>query len=174
MVAGSEGDARRPVGHAREIADKLDGLIAREATKSAGRAPTYRELADRINALAGRDVISKDTVRNLHLGVTQKGQPPNPTVDTLDWLGRGFGIREGARYFLDNAQTESVNAQFDRLDDIGGLRQALGNAEVVGLVQRASGLSDGSLHMLAALADRLKALEEDASSERKAGPTGEG
>ncbi|MGW5342069.1 hypothetical protein [Streptomyces sp. HUAS TT3] len=146
---------------ARRIADRLDGLIARESART-GRAPTYRELAERINTLAGRDVISKDTIRNLHHGVNQKGQLPNPTVDTLDWLGRGFGIRVGAAYFVDEAKAAAVDEQLDRLEKIGGLKQALGNSEVISLVQRASGLSDSSLHVLAALADKLQQLEKDA------------
>lgn len=145
------------------IADKIDALIARDAARGGGRAPTYRELAERINRIAGHDVISKDTIRNLHHGVTQKGQTPNPTVETLDWLGRGFGIQQGASYFLDDARTEAVDEQLDRVEKLGELRRALGNAEVVSLVQRASGLSDGSLHMLLALADRLKDLEAEAA-----------
>ncbi|MEV7025304.1 hypothetical protein [Kitasatospora sp. NPDC093558] len=152
----------RPPARARAIADKIDHLISRDAARAGGRAPTYRELADRINAVAGRDVISKDTIRNLHHGVTQKGQCPNPTVDTLDWLGRGFGIRQGAAYFLDDRRTADVDEQLDRLDKFGDLRQALGNSGVVSLVKRASGLSDNSLHMLLALADRLKSLEDGA------------
>ncbi|MFE2145627.1 hypothetical protein ACFXA3_28510 [Streptomyces sp. NPDC059456] len=153
----------RPGERAGKIAERLDGLIAREAAKAGGRAPTYRELADRINRLAGRDVISKDTIRNLQHGVNQKGQLPNPTVDTLDWLGRGFGIQAGASYFLDDSKAAVVDEQLDRLEKIGDLRQALGNSEVVSLVQRASGLSDGSLHMLVALADKLKQLEQGAA-----------
>ena len=157
------GDDAPTAGRAQRIADKLDGLIAREAAKVGGRAPTYRELADRINALAGHDVISKDTIRNLHLAVTQKGSTPNPTVDTLDWLGRGFGVQEGASYFLDDARTAAVDRQLDMLNQVGGLGKALGSSEFVGLLQRASGLSEGSLHTLAALADRLKALEAEAA-----------
>ncbi|MQS14386.1 hypothetical protein F7Q99_19495 [Streptomyces kaniharaensis] len=160
---GDAAGTDRSPSRARAIADKIENLLAREAARAGGRPPTYRELADRINTLAGRDVISKDTIRNLHHGVTQKGQSPNPTVDTLDWLGRGFGIQQGAAYFLDDSRTADVDEQLDRLDKFGDLRQALGNSEVVSLVKRASGLSDGSLHMLLALADRLKSLEEGAS-----------
>ncbi|MGW2253001.1 hypothetical protein ACWCXH_22775 [Kitasatospora sp. NPDC001660] len=152
----------RSPGRARAIAGKIDHLISREAARAGGRTPTYRELADRINTLAGRDVISKDTIRNLHHGVTQKGQSPNPTVDTLDWLGRGFGIRQGAAYFLDDRRTAEVDEHLDRLEKFGDLQQALGNSGVVSLVKRASGLSDNSLDMLLALADRLKSLEEGA------------
>ncbi|MEE1785342.1 hypothetical protein PUR71_20850 [Streptomyces sp. SP17BM10] len=158
-----------PPGRARAIADKIDHLISRDAARTGGRAPTYRELADRINTLAGRDVISKDTIRNLHHGVTQKGQSPNPTVDTLDWLGRGFGIRQGAAYFLDDRGTAEVDEQIDRLDTFGDLRQALGNSGVVSLVKRASGLSDHSLNMLLVLAERLKTLEDGASETDGAG-----
>lgn len=160
---GVPGEPARAAERAGRIADKLGGLIARETAKAGGRAPTYRELADRINRLAGRDVISKDTIRNLQHGVNQKGQIPNPTVDTLDWLGRGFGIQAGASYFLDESKAAVVDEQLDQLEKIGHLRQALGNSEVVSLVQRASGLSDGSLHMLVALADRLKELEQGAA-----------
>lgn len=161
-----------PPGRARAIADKIDHLISRDAARSGGRAPTYRELADRINALAGRDVISKDTIRNLHHGVTQKGQSPNPTVDTLDWLGRGFGIRRGAAYFLDDRRTAETDEQLDRLDRLdqfGDLRQALGHSGVVNLVKCASGLSDNSLNMLLVLADRLKTLEEGSSGADRPG-----
>ncbi|WP_051696126.1 hypothetical protein [Streptomyces sp. NRRL S-244] len=159
-AAGEAAD--HPADRARKIADRLDGLIARETERTGGRAPAYRELAERINTLAGRDVISKDTIRNLHHGVNQKGQAPNPTVDTLDWLGRGFGIQAGAGYFLDDMKAAAVDDQLARLDKISGLRQALDNSEVVGLVQRASGLSDSSLNMLVALADKLVQLEQEA------------
>ncbi|MET9608062.1 hypothetical protein ABZZ17_23820 [Streptomyces sp. NPDC006512] len=161
-VTSGSGGPERSAERARKIAERLDRLIGREAAKEGGRAPAYRELAERINKLAGRDVISKDTIRNLHHGVNQKGMVPNPTVDTLDWLGRGFGIQAGASYFVDDAKASVVDEQLDRLEKIGELRQALGNSEVVSLVQRASGLSDGSLHMLVALADKLKQLEDNA------------
>ncbi|MFD5146600.1 hypothetical protein [Streptomyces sp. NPDC058401] len=161
VAGGAEGPVRS-ADRARRIAERLDRLIGREAVKAGGRAPTYRELTERINRLAGRDVISKDTIRNLHHGINQKGQVPNPTVDTLDWLGRGFGIRAGASYFVDDSKAAVVDEQLERLEKIGDLRQALGNSEVVSLVQRASGLSDGSLHMLVALADKLKQLEDSA------------
>ncbi|MCG6499999.1 hypothetical protein [Kitasatospora sp. A2-31] len=170
---GADGAADRSPGRAALIADKIDALITREAARAGGRAPTYRELAERINRIAGHDVISKDTIRNLHHGVTQKGQTPNPTVETLDWLGRGFGIRQGAAYFLDDARTAAVDEQLERLEQLGELRQALGNNDVVNLVQRASGLSDGSLHMLLALADRLKSLEEGAADQGGPGAQGE-
>ncbi|MEU8513695.1 hypothetical protein AB0C76_19195 [Kitasatospora sp. NPDC048722] len=160
-----------PLCRARAIADKIDHLISRDAARADGRAPTYRELADRINTLAGRDVISKDTIRNLHHGVTQKGRSPNPTVDTLDWLGRGFGIRQGAAYFLDDRRTADVDEQLARLDKFGDLRQALGNSGVVSLVKRASGLSDNSLNMLLVLAERLRTLEEGASGADGPGPS---
>jgi transcriptional regulator with XRE-family HTH domain len=154
---------------ASAIARRLERLMAREAARSGGRPPAYRELADRINRLAGRDVISRDTIRNLHLGLNQKGQASNPTVETLDWLGRGFGISAGASYFLDDAVAGVVDEQLDQLEKIGGLRQALGKDEVVSLVQRASALSDGSLRVLLTLADNLRKLEQDAAG-RKAGP----
>ncbi len=168
--ARSDDEAPRSAERARKIADRLDALIAREAGAAEGRAPGYRELADRINSLAGRDVISRDTIRNLHHGVNQKGQAPNPTVDTLDWLARGFGIQAGAAYFLDDARAAAVDTQLDQLSRIGDLKQALGNAEVISLVQRASGLSDSSLHMLVALADKLKQLEQDARPPSDASP----
>ncbi|WP_344338935.1 hypothetical protein [Kitasatospora putterlickiae] len=166
-MRGDEPESPSAPSRSAAIADRIDALIARETARAGGRTPTYRELAERTNRLAGRDVISKDTIRNLHHGVTQKGQTPNPTVETLDWLGRCFGIQQGASYFLDDARTGAVDEQLDRLEKLGELRQALGNAEVVNLVQRASGLSDGSLHMLLALADRLKDLEEEASGRPK-------
>ncbi|MFH8642492.1 hypothetical protein [Streptomyces goshikiensis] len=159
---------------ARRIADRLDSLLVRESARTGAPASTYRELADRINRIAGRDVISKDTIRNLHLGTNQKGQAPNPTVDTLDWLGAGFGVRAGASYFLDDASAEAVDEQLDALHQLAGLRAALGNSEVVTLAQRASGLSDNSLHMLVSLAERLKALEEGAAGSPASGSPSSG
>ncbi|WP_328765074.1 hypothetical protein [Streptomyces sp. NBC_00272] len=167
MATGSqppEPGASPSAARARRIADRLDSLLAREGARTGAPAPTYRELADRINRIAGRDVISKDTIRNLHLGTNQKGQAPNPTVDTLDWLGAGFGIKAGATYFLDEASAESVDAQLNALQQLAGLKAALGNSAVVALAERASGLSDNSLHMLVSLAERLKTLEADAAA----------
>ncbi|MEV7187449.1 hypothetical protein [Kitasatospora sp. NPDC093102] len=163
-------------GRARKIAERLDGLMAAEAARIGRKPPAYRELADRINRIAGHNVISKDTIRNLHQAETQKGQPPNPTVETLDWLGLAFGIRSGAAYFLDDAKAAAVDEQLQGLGKLAGLRVALGNAEVIGLAQRASGLSDNSLNMLVALADRLRALEEEAAGRPAArtSPSGEG
>ncbi|MEU4120118.1 hypothetical protein AB0F71_37155 [Kitasatospora sp. NPDC028055] len=190
---GGPEQPEQPGERASAIARRLDRLMAREATRSGGRPPAYRELADRINRLAGRDVISRDTVRNLHLGLNQKGQACNPTVDTLDWLGRGFGIGAGASYFLDDAKAALVDEQLDQLERMAELRQALGNDGVVNLVKRASALSDGSLRVLLSLADNLRKLEQDASGQdagsqdtgsqdassrgasgRNAGPTGAG
>ncbi|MER7773212.1 hypothetical protein [Kitasatospora sp. NPDC096140] len=171
MTAAATGGPSGPfdlADRASAIARRLERLMVREEAKS-GRPPSYRELADRINRLAGRDVISRDTIRNLHLGLNQKGQASNPTVDTLDWLGRGFGISAGAGYFLDDAKAEVIDEQLDQLQRIGELRQALGNDGVVSLVQRASALSDGSLRVLLSLADNLRKLEQDAD-ERGASP----
>ncbi|MGW4815366.1 hypothetical protein ACWEPB_27485 [Kitasatospora cineracea] len=166
---GVPGGGEPPGGRSAAIARRLDGLMAREAAAHGGRPPAYRELADRINTMAGRDVISRDTIRNLHLGLNQKGQASNPTVETLDWLGRGFGIKAGASYFLDDARAAVVDEQLDQLEALGGLRQALGNDGVVSLVQRASALSDGSLRALLALADNLRQVEAHAS-DRNTGP----
>ncbi|MEU9078201.1 hypothetical protein ACFYUY_07590 [Kitasatospora sp. NPDC004745] len=163
MAAATTGGPDQPTDRASAIAGRLDRLMAREAARSGGRPPAYRELADRINRLAGRDVISRDTVRNLHLGLNQKGQASNPTVETLDWLGRGFGISAGASYFLDDARAAVVDEQLEQLERMGELRQALGNDGVVNLVQRASSLSNGSLRVLLALADNLRQVEEQAA-----------
>ncbi|OKI25059.1 hypothetical protein [Streptomyces sp. CB03911] len=153
-----------PGERARRIAERIDALITREAAANHGRAPGYRELADRVNHAAGRSVISKDTIRNLHHASTQKGLAPNPTVETLDWLGLAFGIRSGANYFLDPAAASAVDRQLDDLDELAGLRDALGGSGVIGLARRATGLSENSLEMLLALADRLKVLEAEAAS----------
>ncbi|MER7842553.1 hypothetical protein ABTZ03_01205 [Kitasatospora sp. NPDC096077] len=176
MVKAAAGDGtggpeqqREQGERASAIARRLDRLMAREAARSGGRPPAYRELADRINRLAGRDVISRDTVRNLHLGLNQQGKACNPTVDTLDWLGRGFGIGAGASYFLDDAKAAVVDEQLDQLERAAELRQALGNDGVVNLVTRASALSDGSLRVLLSLADNLRKLEQDAAGTDVAG-----
>ncbi|MEU6863208.1 hypothetical protein ABZ924_08055 [Streptomyces sp. NPDC046876] len=178
MDAVEAGDHRTPPSapdRARKISERLDGLILREAARAGGKAPAYRELADRVNRIAGRSVISRDTIRNLHQATTQKGQSPNPTVETLDWLGLAFGIRSGATYFLDDAKAAAVDEQLLALDKLAGMQAAVGNAGVIGLAQRASGLSDNSLHMLVALADRLSALEAQAAGESSPPPpTGTG
>ncbi|MFJ8015624.1 hypothetical protein [Streptomyces sp. NPDC096339] len=166
MNAEEPGDRQRSSSapdRARRISERLEGLIAREAARAGGKAPVYRELADRVNRIAGRNVISRDTIRNLHQASTQKGQPPNPTIETLDWLGLAFGIRSGATYFLDDAKAAVVDEQLLALDKLAELRAATGNTTVIGLAQRASGLSDNSLDMLVALADRLCALEAEAA-----------
>ncbi|MEV7521412.1 hypothetical protein [Streptomyces sp. NPDC091371] len=168
-------DGRHPASppdRARKISERLDALITREAARAGGKAPAYRELADRVNRIAGRSVISRDTIRNLHQASTQKGQPPNPTVETLDWMGLAFGIRSGATYFLDDAKAAAVDEQLLGLDKLADIRAATGNAGVIGLAQRASGLSNNSLHMLVALADRLSALEAEAAGDAStaAGP----
>ncbi|MEU8844509.1 hypothetical protein AB0D97_36345 [Streptomyces roseus] len=159
---------------ARRISERLDKLIAREAARAGGKAPAYRELADRVNRIAGRSVISRDTIRNLHQASTQKGQAPNPTVETLDWLGLAFGIRCGVTYFLDDAKAAAVDEQLLALDKLAEVHAAVGNAGVVGLAQRASGLSDNSLHMLVALADRLSALEAEAAAGEASAPARSG
>ncbi|MFJ7277083.1 hypothetical protein [Kitasatospora sp. NPDC098663] len=171
MKAAATGGPDQPTDRASAIARRVERLMAREAARSGGRPPAYRELAERINRLAGRDVISRDTIRNLHLGLNQKGQASNPTVETLDWLGRGFGISAGASYFLDDSKAAVVDEQLEQLEKIGELRQALGNDGVVSLVQRASTLSNGSLRVLLALADNLRQVEEHAAG-REEGPAG--
>ncbi|MGW5346689.1 hypothetical protein [Streptomyces sp. NPDC004050] len=176
MNAEEPGDRPHPSSppdRARKISERLEALIAREAARAGGKPPVYRELADRVNQIAGRSVISRDTIRNLHQASTQKGQPPNPTVETLDWLGLAFGIRSGATYFLDDAKAAVVDEQLLALDKLAELRAATGNTGVIGLAQRASGLSDNSLGMLVALADRLSALEAEAAGRPPGAITGE-
>ncbi|GAA2642153.1 MULTISPECIES: hypothetical protein [Streptomyces] len=173
MDAGAGGGREHPSSlpdRAQKISERLDRLIVQETARAGGKAPAYRELAERVNRIAGRGVISRDTIRNLHQATTQKGQPPNPTVETLDWLGLAFGIRCGATYFLDDAKAAVVDEQLLALDALANIRAAAGNAGVIGLAQRASGLSDNSLHMLAALADRLSALEAEAAGDGGGAP----
>ncbi|MER7828274.1 hypothetical protein ABTX85_37645 [Streptomyces sp. NPDC096097] len=163
--AGDRHNPPLPPDRARKISERLTRLIDQETARAGGKAPAYRELADRVNRIARRSVISRDTIRNLHQAVTQKGQAPNPTVETLDWLGLAFGIRSGATYFLDDAKAAVVDEQLLALDKLTSIQAAVGNAGAIGLAQRASGLSDNSLHMLVALADRLSALEAEASGD---------
>ncbi|MEV6580504.1 hypothetical protein AB0M92_20320 [Streptomyces sp. NPDC051582] len=163
--AGDGHHAPSPPDRARKISERLTRLIDQETVRAGGKTPAYRELADRVNRIAGRSVISRDTIRNLHQSVTQKGQAPNPTVETLDWLGLAFGIRSGATYFLDDERAVTVDQQLLALEKLANIQSVVGNAGVIGLAQRASGLSDNSLHMLVALADRLSALEAEAAGE---------
>ncbi|WP_404953872.1 hypothetical protein [Streptomyces sp. 147326] len=172
MDTGEAGDPHHlpsPPDRAHKISERLSALIAQEAARAGGKAPAYRELAERVNRIAGRNVISRDTIRNLHQATTQKGQAPNPTVETLDWLGLAFGIRSGATYFLDDAKAAAVDEQLLALSKLADINGAVGNSGVIGLARRASGLSDNSLHMLVALADRLSALEAEAAGESGGG-----
>ncbi|MFI6350468.1 hypothetical protein [Streptomyces sp. NPDC050560] len=153
----------------RMIAAKLARLVereTREAARRGGPAPSPRSIADRICALAGRKVISKDTVRILLTGRKPTGEPTNPTVDTLDWLAKGFGIKSGAAYFLDDAITERVDAQLDQVSSLGTLTR-----EGVTLAMRASGLSADHMTVVDALVTRLQEIEAGAR-DRVRGPEG--
>lgn len=150
------------------IAGKLQRLFDREAesARATGDAsPTPRSVADRICRSAGDKVISKDTIRILLAGRKPSGEPNNPTVTTLDWLARGFGITSGASYFLDDTVTARVDSQLDQVHALGTLKN-----DGVTLAMRASGLSEEHLGLVQTLVAQLQEIEAEARGRQ--GPPG--
>ncbi|MFD5610534.1 hypothetical protein [Kitasatospora sp. NPDC127060] len=145
--------------HANRISARLGALIVDENSRREEKgepALRYADIAERINRRAGKKVISMDTIRNLHLGRAAGGGLPNPTIATLDAVGVAFGIREGARYFL-SEDTSEIDRQLRNMRALADLRS--GGSELMGLMNRAAGLSEESVKLVAGLAERLQEIE---------------
>lgn len=147
-------------GVAAVIARRLDHLIETENTRrrATGQAPvTYRELAERSNehAAPGR-AIGKDVIHHLHRGRNGDGRATNPTVETLNAIGRAFKIANGAAYFV-SPDTTVVDQQLRILDDLLSMRTDGDTA--VGAMFR-TGAPVESVQLVSKLADRLRAINE--------------
>ena len=108
------------------------------------------KLAEKINALAGKKVITDTTIWKL-----RTAQEDNPRTQTLEWLARGLGVRTGA-YFTDDDVARAVDEQLELADAIA---ETFANDRRLGLLQRADGLSAKSLAALIQMADTFRDLE---------------
>ncbi|MFE2723876.1 hypothetical protein [Kitasatospora sp. NPDC059327] len=154
------------------IAQRLAHLIGLENARRDPNSPVgLAELAKRSGG-----VLSESALRYMRRGRGATGAPVNPTVDTLDAVGRLFGLTNGAAYFTSDAQAKAVNRQLEALNSLASLRGPSGaviGAEVetgdatpeasLGLLARATTLSPSNLQVLTDMAQRLMELEEEAA-----------
>lgn len=138
-----------PTPRAKKIAERLDQLIQRTSDVH-GKTISYAKLAEKINALAGKKVITDTTIWKL-----RTAQEDNPRTQTLEWLARGLGVRTGA-YFTDDDVARAVDEQLELADAIA---ETFANDRRLGLLQRADGLSAKSLAALIQMADTFRDLE---------------
>ena len=134
--------AEDPKPSRRFSAKKLDHLM--RTVHPAGRGPySYGEVAKAITAQGGQ--ISATYIWQLRTGVKN-----NPTVAHLTALADFFGVRPS--YFLDDDETERVDAGLKLLTDLRDTRARR-------IAARLPGLSDDSLGVLQEVADLLRRRE---------------
>jgi transcriptional regulator with XRE-family HTH domain len=134
--------AEEPKPRGRFSAKKLDHLM--RTVHPAGRGPySYGEVARAIAEAGGQ--ISATYIWQLRTGVKD-----NPTVAHLTALADFFGVRPS--YFLDDDETERVDAGLRLLTD-------LRDARARRIAARLPGLSDDSLGVLQDVADLLRRRE---------------
>jgi transcriptional regulator with XRE-family HTH domain len=137
-----EPKAEEPKPRGRFSAKKLDHLM--RTVHPAGRGPySYGEVARAITEGGGQ--ISATYIWQLRTGVKD-----NPTVAHLTALADFFGVRPS--YFLDDDETERVDAGLKLLTD-------LRDARARRIAARLPGLSDDSLGVLQDVADLLRRRE---------------
>ncbi|MFD7829373.1 hypothetical protein [Streptomyces sp. MJM8645] len=152
---------------AQKIAQRLNHLIevenVRRASKTPPQAPVgIPELAERSDG-----VLSETQLRYLKRGYGANNTPTNPTVVTLDALGRLFGLANGASYFTSD-DTSAIDRQLDGLNSLARLRGTSGAVEGgdsgLGILQRAMGLKPANFDILVGMARRMVELEEEAAA----------
>lgn len=125
------------------IAERLTRLI--DTVHPPGRRYSVREIAERVNAKAGRQVISHTYVNDL-----QRGNVIDPTVGRLQALAEFFGV--SLLYFFDEDVARRTDQQLDAL-------AALRDQGVVSLALRSNGLSEKSLAAISSMIDGARVLE---------------
>jgi transcriptional regulator with XRE-family HTH domain len=121
----------------RTLAEKVDYLF-REVHPRDRKQFTHPEVAKATGLSTGL------------LSALRSGKNVNPTKDTLEKLGKFFGV--SAVYFLDDEPSEQVSAQI-------ALAALLRDAGIARVAARMVGLSDGSLETVTAMTEQLRKLE---------------
>ena len=106
------------------IAERLDRLF-RQLRAAGGPEPSYMAVAEAIRAQQGVPIS------HTYIWQLRTGKRDNPTVQHLTALATYFGVP--VAYFLDDEQTERVDAQLDllrTLRDAGVTELALRAADV--------------------------------------------
>lgn len=95
------------------MGDKPLGVVAQRFRRlqatiypDGGQPLTLVEIADGINALAGRNVISRP-----YLSQIRSGDRPTPSHEKLAWIAKFFGVP--ADYFSDDTIAATVNESLD-------------------------------------------------------------
>jgi transcriptional regulator with XRE-family HTH domain len=125
------------------IAERLTRLI--DTVHPPGRRYSVREIAEKINTKAGRQVISHTYVNDL-----QRGNGIDPTIGRLKALAEFFGV--SLLYFFDDDVARRTDQQLDGL-------AALRDQGVVSLALRSNGLSEKSLAAISSMIDGARVLE---------------
>lgn len=134
---------------ATTLAAKIDRLF-RALTGPRGRQYSHRDVANAING-RGEPTISPTYIWQLRTGLKD-----NPTKKHLEALAEFFGVPPA--YFFDDEASARVDEQLELL-------LALQDDSVRHLALRARGLSTESLHAIAEMIERVRALEGLPSAE---------
>jgi transcriptional regulator with XRE-family HTH domain len=127
------------------VAERLNHLFA--TVHPEGRRPySLREVADAINAEAGRTVISAS-----YLSQLRGGQRTEPSHSRLLAIARFFGV--DVDYF-------SAGAPGDEADEQAEFLTAMRDSGVRSVALRARGLSESSLAVVSAVIENARRLEQ--------------
>ncbi|MGA5822210.1 hypothetical protein ACPC54_30625 [Kitasatospora sp. NPDC094028] len=141
-----------------------------ENDRRANRTPPQSPVAIPELAERSKGVLSETQLRYLKRGFGANGSPVNPTVETLDALGRIFGLSNGASYFTAE-DTQAVDKQLDALNALARLRNPSGAVDGgtpdsgLGFMQRAMSLEPSNFNVLVTMAERMAELEAQARTQ---------
>ncbi|WP_189081844.1 helix-turn-helix domain-containing protein [Mangrovihabitans endophyticus] len=143
----------------RTLAEKLNHLFA--TVKPAGRS-----------SFTNAEVAAMTDLSPSYIGYLRTGERDNPTMQTLEALGKCFGVP--AAYFYDDEAATRIEDQLHQLQRMAALNEALKRDGVQRLATRMGELSDGGIAAITQLVDLLLEKERryrDAPSDSAGGGT---
>lgn len=148
MLELATGRIFRPMGDSEDtdkgiIAERLDRLFATMTPE--GRPYSLREVADGINAQAGRTVVSFQ-----YLSLLRSGAKRKPSHEKLKAIADWFGV--GSAYFDDDEVARRTD------EELRGLA-LMRDAGVRSVAFRAAGLGQKNLDIVVSLLETLRSAE---------------
>ncbi|AEV84172.1 hypothetical protein ACWT_3149 [Actinoplanes sp. SE50] len=122
-----------------------------------GRRYTNREIADRVNAVAGT-MPGAVTISAAYIGELRRGVATDPRTSHVQALARAFGVDPG--YFVDDEAARRVQEQIGLLNE---LRRMDVRQVALRRVLQDSGLSTASALLVEQMVARLHEVESDAT-----------